>query len=96
MKTKKKTTIKENLRTQFLAGLISENQLKKVNEILEEENNEGGKMVIGYDKWPEAIRDFIYDNLSDDEEELPDIINALNIAIARYEDDMEALGMPLS
>jgi hypothetical protein len=56
---------------------------------LQNTNESSKNEPIGYDGWKDAIYDFIYDNLSSDEDELPDIIRTLEELIMDYKKEIE-------
>lgn len=58
---------------------------EEMEEVEEVSLDEEMKEPIPYEKWGDSIYDFIYDNLTSDEEEIPMVIDTLKQLISDFE-----------
>ena len=77
---------KTGYETAFEHFLGEKYELKEEMEEVEEVSlDEEMKEPIPYEKWGDSIYDFIYDNLTSDEEEIPMVIDTLKQLISDFE-----------
>jgi hypothetical protein len=77
---------KTGYETAFEHFLGEKYELKEEMEEVEEVSlGEEIKEPIPYEKWGDSIYDFIYDNLTSDEEEIPMVIDTLKQLISDFE-----------